>query len=412
MLDFILKSSYLTFFCCFRLFGCVCVYMFVCYHFAFSTKSCLTDPNDELESAEYLGMNVYLHCVGNLQSIDQIDGFTTLLSDFESFQLNIPVLLTEFGCISPSFPSSGTYLAQRDWLQVDALFADTYEAEFAGGFVFEYNTELVNSLSPYPFTEYGAGNFGVGYFTPPNCDVANVTCDYVPFPQFDTLASKYGSVDMTKGPSMDSYVPSDRPYTQCPDGFPLQSSFQWPAMPDLACPEDLTVICPNIPDTCNTPTHPKSSNAIKTSAPGNSTTKAPVSNRTASPTAVLVETKPPSSDSPTSNVRTPSPSMNRTASRPVARPTGEKNLIKPSRAPVKPSRAPVTSPTTVKNKEDESSLSFRPTTEEKNVLKAGAPNVTISSSSSLRYYNFQTIQSLAALFSNSIVIGFYFIILS
>jgi 1,3-beta-glucanosyltransferase GAS5 len=320
-------------------------------------------------------MNVYLHCTGNLQSIDEIVGFKTLLDDFTSFQLNIPVILTEFGCISSSFPTLGDYQAQRDWLQVDALFDDSYEAEFAGGFAFEYNTELVYSKSPFPFTQYGEGNFGIGYFTPVDCDATNITCSYVPFPQFDTLASKYAAVDMVSGPTMDSYVPPDRPYTQCPSEFPLQSAFQWPAMADIACPEDLTVICPNIPDECATSTHPKSSNTT-TTPPGGTM------NVTTNPTTLLEEpdnvTNTPSirfSDAPTSSMQTndttPAPTV------PVSiddQDDDTKGSAIPSSTDTKPSKVPSGSPSSEVNRKTQ-----RPSNEAQADLEIGSSSAYESS---------------------------------
>jgi 1,3-beta-glucanosyltransferase GAS5 len=236
-------------------------------------------------------MNVYLHCQGNLNSIDEIVGFKTLLEDFTSFQLNIPVVLTEYGCISDLFPADGIYESQRDWFQVQALFDDSYETEFAGGFVFEYNTELVNSISPYPFTSYGPGNFGVGYLTPDNCNEQDVTCSYVPFPQFDQLASRYLAVDMNKGPNINDYVPEDRQYPTCPEQFPKQSDFVWPEPVNLECPEDLTVVCPNLPPECNIPTHPTTPVATPVVVPRTPTAPVPVTKPVTKPITVPV-TKP------------------------------------------------------------------------------------------------------------------------
>jgi 1,3-beta-glucanosyltransferase GAS5 len=210
-------------------------------------------------------MNVYLHCQGNLSSFNEIVGFEQLLEDFTEFKLNIPVILTEYGCISEQFLPYDDYNHQRDWLQVEALFDSKYEIEFAGGFVFEYNTELVNSVSPYPFIDYGPGNFGIGYLSPKDCDEQNVTCTYVPFPQFNQLASRYYNVDMNKGPTINDYVPDNRPYPTCPIQFPKQSDFKWPEISMLKCPEDLTVICPSLPPECNIPTHPKSDGKSGTS---------------------------------------------------------------------------------------------------------------------------------------------------
>ena len=128
--------------------------------------NCRSDPKDELENAEFYGVNVYLHCDGTAGTIDKLYGYQELQADFKSYGMTIPVMLTEFGCLNPSFPTIDGFEAQRDFLQVEAIFSSSYAEEFNGGFVFEYSTELVlaESTSPYPFIQYGAGNFGVGYF--------------------------------------------------------------------------------------------------------------------------------------------------------------------------------------------------------------------------------------------------------
>lgn len=94
--------------------------------------NCRSDPEDDLGNAEFVGINVYLHCDGSATSIDQLAGYRKLLSDFSSYNLSIPVLITEFGCINPSFPSmvrdGVQYPDQRNFLQVDAIFSPAYRS--------------------------------------------------------------------------------------------------------------------------------------------------------------------------------------------------------------------------------------------------------------------------------------------
>ena len=68
--------------------------------------------------------------------------------------------------------------------------------------MFEFSTEKVyaEADSPYPFNTYGLGNYGVGYFAPEDCDDIDIPCEYVRFPQFDTLATKYANVSRVKQP--------------------------------------------------------------------------------------------------------------------------------------------------------------------------------------------------------------------
>jgi len=52
---------------------------------------------DDLDTAEFLGINAYLHCDGSATTIDQLIGYNMLLQDFLSYGVEIPVMWTEFG---------------------------------------------------------------------------------------------------------------------------------------------------------------------------------------------------------------------------------------------------------------------------------------------------------------------------
>jgi hypothetical protein len=211
---------------------------------------CRTDPNDEFESTQWYGINTYVHCDGTATSIDQLTGYQDLLSDFSRYGLSYPVMLTEFGCLSPSFPTQDGYDAQRTWLQVDALHSSDYREEFVGGFVFEYSTEKVyaEADSPYPFSTYGPGNYGVGYFTPEDCNDIDIPCEYVRFPQFDSLATKYGNVDTSGEPNLSAYTPAAETVPACPATFHLLSEYDWSAVDeveDRVCWGGGGFTCPN-----------------------------------------------------------------------------------------------------------------------------------------------------------------------
>ena len=113
-----------------------------------------------------IGINAYLHCDGSISDSNQLVGYETLRADFVSYKMTIPVLWTEFGCLNESFETIDDYQAQRNFLQAEALFSPSYEEVFNGGFVFEYSTEKVYSeqMSPWPFVQFGTGNYGVGFF--------------------------------------------------------------------------------------------------------------------------------------------------------------------------------------------------------------------------------------------------------
>jgi hypothetical protein len=252
-----------------------------------SIISCRTNPEDEFENADFLGINTYVDCDGAATSSENLVGFEALLADFSSYEITVPVVLTEFGCINPSYPAQGNYEDQRTFLSVDALFSDRYREEFVGGAVFEYNTELINSQSSYPFSEYSPGNWGIGYFTPENCNDIDIPCSYVPFPQFETLASKYAAVDTSSEPTMDACTVTTTALPACPESFPLIDDFDWTdvdAEPDLECANPVYIVCDGIPSECAhlgiamlPPTPLPTSAPVVTSAPSPRPTNPPLS---------------------------------------------------------------------------------------------------------------------------------------
>ena len=266
---------------------------------------CRSNKSDTLENAEYVGINAYQHCNGNS---NDLPGYEKMLSDFTNYSLPMPAVISEFGCIDPSFPTIDGYAGQRNFLDVDALFTQRYRNTFVGGLVFEYSTELINSESPYPYVTYGNGNFGIGYFTPENCNDQTVPCVYQPFPQFEILATKYAAADVSDEPNLDDYVVTDTSYPQCPSQFPALSTLTWPgaSTEDLACPNFVYVECPNVPTEC------------ENLGIASILTPQPIAPTTISPTK-----------SPTTTIEAPS-------GKPVSGPTATED---------KPTRRPVASPT-------------------------------------------------------------------
>ena len=225
--------------------------------------NCRSDPDDDLENADFMGINTYLHCDGSATSIEELVGYTELLQDYASFGMTIPVVWAEFGCLNESFETVDGYEAQRNFLQVEALFSKEFREEFVGGFAFEYSTEKVLSeaTSAYPFTTYGPQNTGVGYFTPETCDDVVTECEYKRFPQFDTLADKYQAVDTSDEANAIFYKrswPDDPQTPECPDKFPPLSSFTWPSdsVALQECPVEVPVFCAGVPIECNVVTLP------------------------------------------------------------------------------------------------------------------------------------------------------------
>jgi hypothetical protein len=208
-----------------------------------------TDPN--LTHAEFYGLNSYVACNGTAQIYDEFLGLKALQQDFESYQYSIPVLLTEFGCLSETFPTVKGYEGQRTFLDAKFL-AEKKDLRdvFAGSFAFEYSIEYENAhhASPFPFHKFGKQNYGVGYFRPENCDDIAVPCEYEPLPSFDSLMKAYTQsqvVDLVQ--CMDNYtVPRERQErSNCPPSFLSIFSFEWEAdkVPTAECPRQAIFTC-------------------------------------------------------------------------------------------------------------------------------------------------------------------------
>ncbi|RLN56407.1 hypothetical protein BBJ29_006270 [Phytophthora kernoviae] len=202
----------------------------------------MADPDTTNNNREY--------CNAKVTDLASSGGFEQLLTDFSSYDLTIPVMLTEFGCVNPSFPTADGYEAQRTWLQASWLFDSTFRDVFAGGFAFEYSTENANAKdeSSYPFTSYGAQNYGLGYFSPEECDHDSVPCVYNPMPNYDNLAKQYNATDVSSESSMSDFSPDRTTIPACPDGFAALADVTWEAdsVDSLTCPSTAQQYeCPN-----------------------------------------------------------------------------------------------------------------------------------------------------------------------
>lgn len=127
--------------------------------------NCQSNQSDPYENAEWFGLNSYVNCDGNVTTYEGALGFNTLQESFASYNYSIPVVLTEFGCVSKSFPKIDGYEGQRNFRQFYWLHSvEGVRDQFVGGFAFEYSMEMENakSESPYPFNKFGHANYGVG----------------------------------------------------------------------------------------------------------------------------------------------------------------------------------------------------------------------------------------------------------
>ncbi|ETP49440.1 hypothetical protein F442_05049 [Phytophthora nicotianae P10297] len=213
-----------------------------------------------------------------------------LRDSFKSYDYSIPVVLTEFGCVSPAFPTVDGFEAQRTFHDAVFMNLPEYSDYFAGGFAFEYSTENANSMStsPYPFTTYGPQNYGLGYFSPADCTDAGINCTYQRFPNFDFLRQAFASYDGSRQPTLSTYeVPPNHAETStCPAGSPGLRQFQWPS--DSSANE----ACPSVSDS-------------RFQCPGQSSTLPTTALSSAPPLATIMAS--PSTEVPTTEAPTTTP---------------------------------------------------------------------------------------------------------
>ncbi len=107
--------------------------------------NCQTDPRDVFDYAQWYGINTYVYCNGTADKLSEAAGFQSLSESFESYNYSIPVLLTEYGCLSKSFPTVDGYQGQRNFNQAKWLGVGSVQNDFAGGLAFEYSIEAANA---------------------------------------------------------------------------------------------------------------------------------------------------------------------------------------------------------------------------------------------------------------------------
>lgn len=191
--------------------------------------NCQSNPRDDLDHAEWYGINTYVYCDGAAEKYEDAKGFETLQKSFDSYNYSIPVLLTEFGCLSKTFPTSDGYQAQRNFNQAKWLSLPKVQKAFSGGLVFEYSIEASNAHTPFPYKVFGNQNYGVGYFAPAECDDITIMCHYERTPSFYNLKNAYEGVKSDSNITLESFVPEKdrRGRSSCPSKFPALHSFKW-----------------------------------------------------------------------------------------------------------------------------------------------------------------------------------------
>ena len=222
--------------------------------------NCQDDTNDPYQRAEWYGLNAYVFCDGTAENYSQALGFQLLDQSFASFNYSIPVLLTEFGCLSDTFATVQEYEGQRNFYQAQWMLdqSSTLRQHFAGGFAFEYSIERENAFhdSPYPFTKMGKQNYGIGFLEPEDCNDVNISCSYHPLPSYYALQRAYQiGQDSMQLTTLDDFELEEhrRQPSKCPPHYPSLGEFDWSvvdAVPDLPCPRHSHMRWHSNPDVC------------------------------------------------------------------------------------------------------------------------------------------------------------------
>lgn len=155
-------------------------------------------------------------------------------------------MLGEYGCREYGFPTIDGFETQRTWFQAEALYTPDYSDVFAGGFVFEYSAErevvdtnlqfMANRFfdgvpqSEWPYKKFAKVNYGIGYFTPGDCqhddgsgDNTFTSCTYERYPEWEGLRQTLAQADTQ---NINPQAPGSIP--ECPQRFPSLSQFEWP----------------------------------------------------------------------------------------------------------------------------------------------------------------------------------------
>ncbi|ETW08299.1 hypothetical protein H310_00917 [Aphanomyces invadans] len=183
---------------------------------------CVKDSNENTR-AEWIGFNPYVECDPTTHlTYAQSVGLQKLMADYKKANYPRPIVFGEFGCIEINNTIGGieqqrTFYDAK-WMNEEPEMTDL----IVGGIAFEYSVEkdnLIDKTATPPFAGKDAGRYGVGYFSPDNCDHDAIPCKYSRYPEFDNLAKAYNSTKPSTV-TIKSFVPTRNEAMACPADFP------------------------------------------------------------------------------------------------------------------------------------------------------------------------------------------------
>ncbi|DBA00066.1 TPA: hypothetical protein N0F65_003732 [Lagenidium giganteum] len=202
---------------------------------------CTVDDN-EFTRAEWHGFNPYVECdpVKHTKYEDS-KGLQALMKEYNATGYSRPIMFGEYGCNLGENTMDG-YENQRTfydakWMNEEPEMMD----QIVGGNVFEFVTEIPNTVAKALTKEKDNGRYGVGYFDPLTCDHFTIPCKFKPYPEYDNLKKAY-STTKNSTLTLKEYTPTRNNILKCPGNV----TSKLPPMPKVD-----TLKCSVNQPTCN-----------------------------------------------------------------------------------------------------------------------------------------------------------------
>lgn len=190
--------------------------------------------NNEYTRAQWIGFNPYVECDQTTHlTYAQSAGLQNLMSVYDNVKYPRPLMFGEFGCNLGKNTIDG-YENQRafydaKWMNDEANMT----AQIVGGNVFEFVTEIPNTVAKKLTKAADPGKYGVGYFSPDTCDHVTIPCVFVPYPEYANLKKAYTTTKASTL-TMSSYTVDRTNVLTCPTN--ISSTLRpMPTTTALAC---------------------------------------------------------------------------------------------------------------------------------------------------------------------------------
>ncbi|DBA01567.1 TPA: LOW QUALITY PROTEIN: hypothetical protein N0F65_011538 [Lagenidium giganteum] len=194
---------------------------------------CIAEDN-EFTRAEWLGFNPYVECDTKTRfKYTQSTALQVLMKEYKESDYSRPIMFGEFGCNLGVNTIDG-WQCQRQfndarWMNEERDMTD----RIVGGSVFEFTTEKSHLRNQSVTKGKDPGKYGVGYFSPDDCDHDTTPCTFQPYPEFENLKEAYTKTKNSTL-SINDFVPALKAALRCPRLIPTELR-KTPDVPLLNC---------------------------------------------------------------------------------------------------------------------------------------------------------------------------------